>query len=412
MKFRITACLLAVLLTASLIACGGDDAADPSATGTAGVTENGSPTETVIQDTEDETTGEIIQNIRPVHPEAGATVRLQNKTVWDFCNGYTAQSTNRLSAFSGEDEYAPESLTLSFACAEAADYYRVSVSRKADLSEAETYLVGTPELVLENLYTGTTYFWQVDAITPDRTYRSAVYSFTTAAGPRTILVDGLSNTRDAGGMEGLDGYRIKQGMIYRGGQMDNPGIHQVNITAEGMDFMVNVLGIKTDLDLRTPGKETAGKSPLGANVRYFNFDGCYYVEPHGFGHGIDTAANMAIMAEELRVFTDPANYPVYIHCSLGRDRTGTLVMLLQGLSGASKDAMALDYELSCLSAYGSMGDPDEEFFPRCFNSIYTYIDKTYQGKTFAEKVENYMLRIGLSAEEIASIRTILLEEVN
>lgn len=46
-----------------------------------------------------------------------------------------------------------------------------------------------------------------------------------------------------------------------------------------------------------------------------------------------------------------------------------------------------------------------------FWSLYSYIDGYTDEGTLAEKTEQFMLDLGITAEEIASIRTILLENV-
>lgn len=458
---RTIACLLACLLATSMVACGDGASETETEAGTQLVTETedqtaaatdtkvetrteteieteveqdtDSQTETVVQDTtaestetgvqetvaeseiesesESETGWEEIQNFSPLYPEVGASVRLLNDKVWDFCNGYEISRNNRLTSYSHKDDYYPKSLPLAFSCAQDADYYRVSISRKANMSDATTYLLTGTEVLLEDLFTGTQYFWQVDAVSvaDETTYRSAVYTFTTDAGPRAIRLDGVSNTRDAGGMAAGEGYRIKQGMIYRGGLLEN-------ITPESRDYFVNVLGVKTDLDLRTENESGAGtsvSSPLGRDINYVNVSGRYYVDSLSNGNGINVDSNGEndYMLRELRVFANPDNYPIYVHCSLGRDRTGTVIVLIQGLLGVSEKDIAIDYEFSSLSEYGTMDDPYNGFFPNCLNSIFNYLRRNYAGDTLSEQIENYMLDIGLTAEEISSIKTIMLEEV-
>ena len=114
------------------------------------------------------------------------------------------------------------------------------------------------------------------------------------------------------------------------------------------------------------------------------------------------------MADEIRVFANPDNYPVYIHCSLGRDRTGTLVMILQALCGVEQWDLYMDYEMSMFSVSGTLdgGNPFE-----AIKATYTYINDNYEGDSFAEKTENYLLSIGITAKEIATIRSIMIEEV-
>jgi hypothetical protein len=236
-------------------------------------------------------------------------------------------------------------LTFSWEADEAADYYRLFISTDKDFAadKTESYLVNTNSLTLSHLYTGTKYYWFVlyTELTEDggEFNMSSVHtrSFTTAEDPRFFKIDGVSNTRDIGGFETTNGCRVKQGMIYRGGKLEG-------ITEEGKEYFRNVIGITTDLDLRTPGEGGAGSgSPLGEDINYVNINGRYYVG----NMGINTEEGKAVFAQEIRVFANPDNYPIYIHCSLGRDRTGTLAMVIEGLLGVKFN----DFEMS-------IGTPD------------------------------------------------------
>ena len=50
---------------------------------------------------------------------------------------------------------------------------------------------------------------------------------------------------------------------------------------------------------------------------------------------------------------DRNNYPFYIHCSAGADRTGTLCALINGVLGVSEDDLIRDYELTSFSKQGN-----------------------------------------------------------
>ena len=253
-------------------------------------------------------------------------------------------------------------------------------------------------LVLETLFVGTDYYWQVDAIIADKTIRSEIFTFSTADSVRAVNIEGVSNTRDIGGVYTSDGNRIKQGMIYRGGKLND-------ITELGKKQFLYDLGIKTDLDLRSGGEGGAGvKSPVSDDLRYYQTSGRYYLG----SNGIDTDTGKQIMAEEIRLFADPDNYPVFIHCSLGRDRTGTLVFILQALCGVEKQDLIREYELSIFSVTGTLDNANPV---SSMISTYNYIDSNYSGASFAEKTENYLLGIGITADEIATIRSLLIEEV-
>jgi len=56
------------------------------------------------------------------------------------------------------------------------------------------------------------------------------------------------------------------------------------------------------------------------------------------------------VAEILAVLTDPASYPVAVHCSGGKDRTGIIAALVLALLGVSDDDIMADYALSGFGA--------------------------------------------------------------
>lgn len=357
--------------------------------------------ETTVGGSSDETTAkeEDAEDIAVIYPEENATVILANEDVYGWWDTFHMKKTDSTPFYQHADIYYPVPVSLEWAEVEEADYYRVYISMNEDMSEAESYLVNSTTVELDTLFTGKTYYWQIDAAIADSTVRSSVHSFKTARSPRTIKVEGVSNTRDAGGYDALDGRRMKQGMIYRGGKLEE-------ITENGIMTFHDIIGIRTDLDLRTTGEGGAGvKSPIGDDVLYININGRYYIGNMGIG----SEEGKETIAEEMRVFVDPASFPVYIHCSLGRDRTGTLVMLLQGLAGVSKSDIMMDYELSIFSVTGTLDNASIDALRSNISATYDYISKSYQGENFAEKVEKYLLSCGMTADEIAAIRDNLLE---
>ncbi|MBQ8410009.1 MAG: tyrosine-protein phosphatase [Clostridia bacterium] len=393
---RFTIICLACLMLFSLIGCDGAKQNEQSSMEIS--------TEVTEMTTEAETEKAEKKAIEAISP-VNETVVLANDEVYEWWSTFHWGKTDSKPYYRHEDIYYPNAVTFSWTCeldGKAADYYRVYLSENADMSEFESYLVNESSLTLNHLHVGTVYYWQIDAVVGnnDRVERSEIFSFTTADSPRCVEIEGVSNTRDIGGMAAAEGYRIKQGMIYRGGKLEN-------ITDAGRDYFVNVLGVKTDLDLRTVGEGGAGAgSPLGENINYVLLDGRYYIGDKG----ISNETGMKIFADEIRVFTDPDNYPIYIHCSLGRDRTGTLAMVIEGLLGVDKNTIMMDYELSVFSVTGTLDNASVSAIRSNIRATYDYI-RTFKGDSFAEKTENYLLSIGITAEEIQTIRDLLLEEV-
>ena len=243
---------------------------------------------------------------------------------------------------------------------------------------------------------------QIEAVVSGESVKSEIHTFTTAHEPRTIYLAGVSNARDMGGMMISDTKRIREGMIYRTGTLDQ-------ITAAGRETLLD-LGIKTELDLRRQGEGgSAGAYSVVAECieNYIHISGIYYVDGSS-----GLAVGSSTFAREVKVFADPENYPILMHCSAGRDRTGCLSFVLQGLCGASKEDIIRDYELSFLSVNGCSDDAGTVTFMNAqLDRTLNYIEEIGMGDTFTESVENFLLEIGVTEDEIASIREILIEDV-
>jgi tyrosine-protein phosphatase SIW14 len=99
-------------------------------------------------------------------------------------------------------------------------------------------------------------------------------------------------------------YRVNE-HLYRGGQPRTGGIKKL---AD--------LGVKTIINLR--GEDDLSRSEekevTGANMRYFR------VPMAGVGRPTD-----AEMSRVMAIVDAPENWPVFIHCKRGSDRTGTVV---------------------------------------------------------------------------------------
>lgn len=52
------------------------------------------------------------------------------------------------------------------------------------------------------------------------------------------------------------------------------------------------------------------------------------------------------IARALRLFADAANFPVLVHCVIGKDRTGLVMMLLLLLCGVAEADVINDYVVS------------------------------------------------------------------
>lgn len=328
----------------------------------------------------------------------GTTINLLDGNIYLFASNYSKGGSEGL--YDWLDCYAPIPATVSWTASGDALYYTVKLSRSSNMSDATTYLSYGTDLNIENLFMGQQYYYQIIAKYDDHTVKSDIFDFKTAYLPRTVVIDGVSNTRDIGGYTTDSGKRVKQGMLYRGGT-------PVNVTEAGIDTAVNTFGIKTQIDLS--GGETSTSSAFGSTVEFHSVSAPWYASG---SNGITDSTKQAQLSEVFKLLADEDNYPVYFHCSLGRDRTGTLAFLINGLLGVGENDLFMDYETAFFSWTGCEdgGKPSSKV-QGDLQSLYDYL-KSYGSGTLSENIEAYLLNIGLSLSEINSIKTILLEEVS
>lgn len=336
-------------------------------------------------------------------PSAGETVNLLEGDIYTVASSYTTNITDKY--YTKQDCFAPKDVVISWDCREKGAYsYILRIGTKADLSDAKSYKNSDGWIALSDLYAGTHYYYQVIATYVNKTVESKVFDFVTDDLPRTISIDGISNTRDIGGYKTLDGtQRVRQGMVYRGAAIDN-------LSDEAKKAMLETYSIKTDLDLRGQLKV----SPLGDSVNFVSVSAPHYAQKHA-AHAIFRKSYKDALVTAIRTFANEENYPIYMHCQIGRDRTGTLAFLINALLGVEEVDLQLDYELSFMSKSGCADFKDgitpSTFMCDPYASLYNYIDRYCDDGTLSDKTEQFMLDIGITSEEIASIKAIMLEDV-
>ena len=283
----------------------------------------------------------------------------------------------------------PVSLTWSDTNGGEGTAYTVLLSTERDMSEALTYEVVGTALDVYNLNIGTQYYWQVK--TKDAS--SPVQTFITEDGyPRFVKLDGVSNVRDIGGFITADGKRIRQNLAYRSAQPEG-------ITEEGLKVALEQLKIRTDLDLRG-----GHARPLGNTVQLVSVPMQWY--EHIFEEDMHEHVRKTIST-----FAYEENYPILFHCSLGRDRTGTTAFLILGLLGVDEDTLRHEYFASFFSLDGRFDEAEFPLLVANINRLVTEMN-AYGGKDdpLSERIELYLLDIGVTAAEIQSIRDIWLED--
>lgn len=340
-----------------------------------------------------ENAGDVITVISPAQKQV---IDADNEFVADFFINY---EPNYSKNYYGRGENLPmKEVNLKWSC-EGGKYYVVYVDTSADFSSAEKYTTVKPELALGYLVPNSDYYWKVKVVKESgEQVFSKVYTFRFQAYVRSVKIDGVMNVRDLGGSVTTDGKTVKYGILYRSAQLED-------VTEKGK-IQAQRLGIKTDLDLRGYSSVV---SPLGEGVKRINYSAPWYadeIDEHtGKSCGINGEKEyVEAFANEIKVCADPENYPMLFHCSLGRDRTGTLAAVLLAVCGVAKEDVMREYELSWFSEIACTNSGIQI---SAISRLLKFIEGQ-NGEDFKQKTANYLLSIGVSQSEIDSVREILL----
>lgn len=332
-------------------------------------------------------------------------VSLANEFIMDYWDNYVIDESPDYMV-KDQDEYYPVPLRYEFKEKDDVTKREVLVSTNKNMDDAVKYVSSGKFVDIENLYANTDYYLKEFAYNgSDVVYKSDVKHYQTSDYPRTLRIPNVHNTRDIGGLKTEDGHRVKQGLVYRGANLDE-------IKGKEISLMVDELGIKTDFDLRREDEGYVGvDSPLGQDVNYINISGVAYADGE---NGIKYLPNKDTIRREIEVFANKDNYPIYFHCVVGRDRTGTLGIILESLLGVDIDTVLKEYGLSFFSTYAYVdGQTVDDMFYHADNVILHIMYKGQKeiGDTLAKRTENWLIdTIGVSKEDIDTIRDILIDK--
>ena len=223
---------------------------------------------------------------------------------------------------------------------------------------------------------------------------------------------GGRNCRDFGGWKTLDGKTVKYRKVYRGGRL-NEKWTPYPLNAQG-EKEVLFEGLAAELDLR--GNDDVMFTPAVAGMAH-----CAPVIEQGGKTMLVSDYAKTKECFEFVVKCVREGKPVHFHCSLGRDRTGTLGILLLGLLGVREGDIAKEYELTYFAPVGysvSSSDKNSNPIPTykntrmawVYSDVVPYFWELAGEGTFAQGVEKYLLEVaGVSQKDIDDFRSLMLE---
>ena len=335
--------------------------------------------------------------------EAGRIKKWEDRFNFYMCNDWTKELMKR--AEEEEKTWKPFTWDADFTVKEArvefseTEDFAKPVAEKVKAEEKGKTVIAAKAIRPGFLKLGTKYWWRVTAETDSgEKVVSDVRTFTTADVPPRMIGKPSFNFRDMGGGKNADGVKVRQGLLYRG------QAPMTKVSVEALKaFYVDRLGIKTEVDLRGRDEcEKRQKTYGEVETSLAGIEHLYFpIIPYHVTHP-SCAPNIR---EMFKVFSDASKYPIYFNCAVGSDRTGTVAFILDGVIGREEKYYYDNYELPSFNK----NLPRFRYCRKGSELFHTFGPKK-EGETTRENVIKYLLKIGVTQEEIDSVRKILLEQ--
>jgi len=241
-----------------------------------------------------------------------------------------------------------------------------------------------------------------------------------AAADRRIPLAGTFNLRDVGGYAAAGG-TVRPGRLLRGDALHRLD-EEARITLAGLPVRT-VVDLREDFEVRLSPDALHGTGIAVLRLPVFRVTGdTFGPSPEDlttvYEHMVDDCGT--VLATAVGHVATAEAQPVLVHCSAGKDRTGVVVALVLALLGVADEVIAEDYHLT--SAYLA-----EEFTQAVAQlQASTGLGQRLNGQALAcppelilatlermraghGSVEGYLLAHGLTAEQIETLRSSLIE---
>lgn len=237
---------------------------------------------------------------------------------------------------------------------------------------------------------------------------------------RRIPLAGTFNLRDVGGYPAAGGV-VRPGRLLRGDALHRLD-DQARTTLAGLPVRT-VVDLREDFEARLSPDALDGTGIAVLRLPVFRVTGdSFGPSPEDlktvYEHMVDECG--AVLAAAVGHVATAEAQPVLVHCSAGKDRTGVVVALVLALLGVADEVIAEDYHLT--SAYLAVE------FTHAVQQLQasTGLGQRLNGQALAcppelilatlermrawhGSVEGYLLAHGLAAEQIAALRSSLIE---
>jgi protein-tyrosine phosphatase len=192
----------------------------------------------------------------------------------------------------------------------------------------------------------------------------------------------LPNARDLGGVPLPATETVACGELFRGPPL-------AALSRAGCDEFAR-LGVRTVIDLRILEEGAANPDSAcvagQANQIFAPMPIPYNVSPEDYIAVLDATESVSAA---FRALGDAAAYPIYVHCTLGRDRTGVLSAVILLALGATRADIVSEYLLS-RSSVGA--------YPLSLEAALDEIERR-------GGIEAYLAAAGVTEDQLAALRS-------
>lgn len=247
---------------------------------------------------------------------------------------------------------------------------------------------------------------------------------------RNVNIPGVQNFRDMGGYSTAKKKKIRWGMLFRSGEMDNLG-------CSARKELTNI-GIKTIVDLRSDGERREKELAVDSTINVIHIPiGAYNINEilRGLRDGEirnDSINNLMLRinrdlvtyyrTEYRKVFNvllEKDNYPLVIYCSTGKGRTAIASALVLSVLGVNDDVMLYDYRLSNRyfdiprsTSFGySLSTKSQEAITTLFSARESFINAAIGQieKNYGDMATYLERGLNITPDEVKQLKGILLE---
>ena len=197
------------------------------------------------------------------------------------------------------------------------------------------------------------------------------------------VCNSVYNVRDLGGWKTSDNMQLRYGKIFRGTELNGNYI----ATEEGINIL-RELGVGAELDMRANYNEGHNTSAFGFSRIFSSGDAPTYYYSSDSGQLPSHMTHKSWLTKWRLEFNFIVNNlyqgrAIYEHCVHGKDRTGFLSFLLEGLLGVSYSDLAKDYELTYFAS-------DLKSTKDSIDKVFDYIN-TMSGETLRDKFNSFFV---------------------